>query len=334
MRQPGSAFKPFIYSAALAKGYTLATVINDAPFVMSNGGGENNMWRPVNDTRKFYGPTRLRTALNQSRNLVSIRLLQSIGIPYAIDYASRFGFHKDEMPTTLSLALGSATMTPLQLATGYATFANGGYKINPYFINTVVDYNKNIIYQSKPLQVCHFKINNINGQTVTPPSNCAPQVINADNAYILNAAMRDVIQHGTGRAALALNRKDLAGKTGTTNDKKDAWFSGFNTNLVATAWMGFDNPRPLYEYAAQSALPMWIDFMRIALKHQPTALLPEPSDIVTVKIDKKTGLLASANDTNTAYEVFRKAYVPTQVSAATNPTSTNLAGNSDIEQLY
>jgi len=334
MRQPGSAFKPFIYSAALAKGYTLATVINDAPFVVANAGGENEMWRPVNDTRKFYGPTRLRTALNESRNLVSIRLLQLIGIHYAIDYVSRFGFHRDEMPTTLSLALGSATLTPLQLATAYATFANGGYKINPYFINSVVDYNKKIIYQAKPQHVCRFTINNINGQTVAPPNDCAPRVITAENAYLLNSAMRDVIQHGTGQAALALNRKDLAGKTGTTNDKKDTWFSGFNTNLVATTWMGFDDPRPLYEYAAQSALPMWVDFMRIALKNQPEALQSEPSDIVTVKIDKATGLLASAEDTNTMYEVFRNGTAPTQISSPTSSSTTNLAGNSGIEQLY
>lgn len=327
LRQPGSAFKPFIYSAALEKGFTLATVINDAPVVMSDTGA-NMLWRPENDTQKFYGPTRLRVALRKSRNLVSIRLLQLIGIPYAIDYVTRFGFPLEQMPTTLSLALGTATLTPLQMATAYAVFANGGYKINPYLIDHITNNQGQVIYQANPAIVPKDIINN-NGDYFELKHNQAPmmmpaqndtariqtyaqRVITPQNAYLMTSAMKDVIARGTARASLILHRSDLAGKTGTTNQKMDGWFCGFNSNLVAVTWIGFDQPRSLYEYAAKSVLPTWIDFMKYALKGSSLASMPEPDGIVSARINKKTGLLTNATDSDAIFELFRKQHVPKQ----------------------
>jgi len=329
-RQPGSSFKPFIYSAALEKGYTLASVINDAPIAIPNSGGANSLWRPENDTKKFYGPTRLRVALDHSRNLVSIRLLQQISIPYAIDYITNFGFKHDQLPASLSLALGTAEITPLEMAAGYAVFANGGYQIKPYLITRVVNFNnQQTIYQAKPLIVYDD-----NAPQPDDAINPAPRIITKQNAYLINVAMRDVIQHGTGRAALILHRNDLAGKTGTTNDQKDAWFSGFNSNLAVTTWMGFDQSQSLQEYAAQAVLPMWIDFMRAALKNQSETTMPQPSDIVTVRIDKKTGLLAQADDPDSMFEIFRKQYVPTQSTPRTYSNLNQDNQSADINQLY
>jgi penicillin-binding protein 1A len=338
-RQPGSSFKPFIYSAALARGFTLATLINDAPVVVSNSGGENNLWRPENDTQKFYGPTRLRTALNKSRNLVSIRLLQSIGIPYAIDYASRFGFNPKQLPKSLSLALGTAQVTPLKLATGYAVFANGGYQVKPYFIDHIVNSDEHkTIYTMTPLVVT-ADADNLSTKDITTTENqnikIAPRVITAQNAYLINSALRDVIEHGTGRRALVLKRDDLAGKTGTTNDQMDAWFSGFNSNIVATAWIGFDKPTSLYEYAAKAALPIWIDFIKIALNGKPSATMPQPPGIINARIDKKTGLLAQAGNKGAMYEIFRQRLAPTQKTSYTHFASNNNSNNdADISQLY
>jgi len=318
-RQPGSSFKPFIYSAALDKGFTLASVINDAPIAIPNIGGENSLWRPENDTKKFYGPTRLRVALDHSRNLVSIRLLQQTGIPYVIDYLSRFGFDHTHLPNSLSLALGTAEISPLNMAKAYSIFANGGYQVKPYLINKIVNFNdQKIIYQANPLIA----------------DNTAPQVITKTNAYLINAALRDVIQHGTGKAAKTLQRNDIAGKTGTTNDPKDAWFSGFNSNLVTTTWMGFDQSNSLYEYAAQSALPMWIDFMRIALKNQAETIMPQPNDIITVRIDKQTGLLAQADDADSMFEIFRKEYATTRSTPHTYSHINQDNSTSSIDQLY
>ncbi|KAF0092769.1 MAG: penicillin-binding protein 1A, partial [Hyphomonadaceae bacterium] len=211
-RQPGSSFKPFLYSAAFDKGYTLASTINDAPIIMRDT-GENAWWRPENDTLQFYGPTRLRVALAESRNLVSIRLLRAIGIPYAIQYMQRFGFDPQQLPHSLSLALGSNVMTPMQLTTGYAVFASGGLPITPYFIEKMTEHH-NVLYQATP---------------ATPAAVITPQ-----NAYLVTQGLQSVIQSGTGKAAKILNRTDLAGKTGTTNNKLDAWFAGYNRNLLAT----------------------------------------------------------------------------------------------------
>lgn len=291
-RQPGSSFKPFLYSAAFAKGFTLASTINDAP-IMIRDSGENAWWRPQNDTEEFYGPTRLRVALAESRNLVSIRLLQAMQIPYAIDYVQRFGFDPNKLPHSLSLALGSNVLTPMQLATGYAVFANGGYHVTPYFIEKIEDENGKVLYQEAAQP--HVAI-------VTP-----------QNAYLITQAMHSVIESGTARAAKVLNRSDLAGKTGTTNDQVDAWFSGFNSNVLAAVWVGYDDhENSLHEYGAQAALPIWIQFMKDALANQPMATMAEPADIVTARIDPETGLLASPGEKNAIFEVFDKQDMPTR----------------------
>ncbi len=289
-RQTGSIFKPFIYSAALNKGFTLASIINDAPIVTKDN-GENVLWRPNNDNLAFYGPTPLRQGLIKSRNLISIRLLQSMGIPYALDYLSRFGFDVSRLPNTLSLALGSGVSTPLQVARGYAVFANGGSLVRPYFIKKILGPKQAVIYRAK-----------LNGQ--------GSHAISEQNAYLMTQTMRDVIQHGTGRAAKVLQRSDIAGKTGTTNDQVDAWFSGFNSNVVATVWVGFDEMSSLHEYAARAALPIWIDFMRDVLHDSPLATMAEPSGIISVRIDPETGLLALPTQDDAKFEIFRQQYAP------------------------
>ncbi len=317
-RQPGSSFKPFIYSAALEKGYTLASIINDAPVVMADSGA-NVLWRPENATKKFYGPTRLRDALTKSRNLVSIRLLQDIGIPYTIDYVQRFGFNPKNLPTSLSLALGTAVTTPLELTAAYAIFANGGYRVQPFLIDHIVNEQGETIYQAQP--------------DVAPPAGNATQVISPENAYLITDALKNVIRHGTGRRALVLRRSDLAGKTGTTNQQMDAWFAGFNGNIVATVWMGFNKPQSLYEYGEQAALPIWIDFMGKALEHTPENNMPRPSDIITVRIDPKSGLLAYPGQKDAIFESFRKEYVPTETAENPSPNIGQNSVNNDNSNL-
>ncbi len=337
-RQPGSAFKPFIYAAALAKGYTLASTINDAPVVV-NDPSEETLWRPQNDSRKFYGPTRLRIGLIKSRNLVSIRLLQDIGPTYAINYVARFGFDPNRLPKSLSLALGSGVISPLELATGYSVFANGGYRVNPYIIARITNEDNDTVYQANPKQACEqcASLDDESSNPIAEPVR-APRVISAQVAYLMTQAMRDVIRHGTGRRALSLKRNDLAGKTGTTNEQVDAWFSGFNSNVVTTVWMGFDNPRSLYEYGAQAALPVWITYMSHALKGMPEQSMPEPPDIVSVRIDSKTGLLARQGQQHAIFELFRRKDVPTQLSPAEDMglTDTDTANKQDLwqEPLY
>lgn len=327
-RQPGSGFKPFIYSAALNKGYTLASVVNDAPIVMQDS-GENSLWRPHNDTNKFYGPTRLKVGLAKSRNLVSIRLLQAIGIDYALDYVKRFGFNPSELPHTLSLALGSGTVTPLQMATGYAIFANGGYRVLPYFINRVTSERGKVLYQQTAKIAC------TNCFTGTKPDNVAPQVLTPQNAYLMYDAMQSVITEGTARAALDLKRTDLAGKTGTTNDQVDAWFTGFNSHLLTSVWVGFDDLTPVKEYGARAALPIWIHFMRDALHGVPEMAMSTPPGIVTARIDSKDGLLAPPDDHYAMYEQFRERYAPTtyaQVAAQTTNTNANVTSTAQAPE--
>ncbi len=310
-RQPGSNFKPFIYSAALNKKYTLATLINDAPIVQEDS-GENQLWRPTNDTLKFYGPTSLRMGLIKSRNLVSIRLLQGIGIPYALQYVKRFGFDPNTLPNTLSLALGSGTVTPLQIATGYSVFANGGYRVKPYFIERITGQNDKLLYRADVKSACLTCITHPLVASGPGADRYAERVITPQNAYLMTQAMRDVIRLGTGRAALILKRNDLAGKTGTTNKQADAWFSGFNSRIVTTVWVGFDNLKSLKEYGAQAALPVWIKFMKTALKGTPEFTMQEPPGMVTVRIDPKTGLLATPHQQDAQFEVFRQQNVPEQ----------------------
>jgi penicillin-binding protein 1A len=305
-RQPGSSFKPFIYSAALDQGYTLATVINDAPIVVENP-TDNSLWRPQNDEKRFYGPTRLREGLIHSLNLVSIRLLDQITTPYAVNFAQRFGFGPSQLPPTLSLALGTASVTPLQMATGYTVFANGGFKVVPFAIDSIRNSQNQMLYQAKPLTVCRECSPT---QTQQPNIPRAPRVISAQNAFLITSALHDVIQHGSAIQARSLKRNDLSGKTGTTQKQVDAWFAGYNPDYVALAWVGFDQPQSLHEYGNQAALPMWMDFMQMALKGKPDHPLDQPPGIVSIKIDPLTGKRAAANDPVAQFEYFMTPYVP------------------------
>lgn len=309
LRQPGSSFKPFIYSAALDKGFTLATLVDDAPIEIENP-NDNSIWRPQNDEHRSFGPTRLRDALIHSRNLVSIRLLSLIGAPYAVKFAERFGFSKSQLPAELSLALGTASVTPLEMATGYAVFANGGYKIAPFAIDTIRNTQGNIIYQAKPLVACATcditKMNADNTQ--------APRVISAQNAFLITSALHDVIQEGTAMEARSLQRSDVAGKTGTTNNQVDAWFAGYNPDFVTVTWVGFDQQQQsLHEYGKQAALPIWIDFMEQALKGHPEHPLEIPPGIISIKIDPQTGKRSAA--TTAKLEYFMQPYLPDDDSA-------------------
>ncbi len=346
-RQPGSSFKPFVYSAALNKGFTAATMVNDAPVVFQDSELES-AWRPENYSGHVFGPTRLRVALIHSRNLVSIRVLRAIGIEYAINYVSRFGFPKDKLPRNLSLALGSASLTPLELARGYATFANGGFLVDPYFITRVEDSTGKVIYQADPVEACPQcdkadaapqtaptpAVSATAGPATTPdpaappPFKPAPRIIGPRNAYIMTTMMQDVIRYGTGRGALVLGRHDLAGKTGTTNEQVDAWFSGFNPDVVATAWVGFDTPRPLGngETGARAALPMWIDYMRAALHGVPDLPLQQPPGIVTARIDPETGKFTTADNPKAIFEVFRSENVPANAGRTPTTDSQNTNG--------
>lgn len=339
-RQPGSNFKPFIYAAALEHGFTAASIINDAPVVYRDDNLEG-AWRPQNDTRKFYGPTRLRVGLAKSRNLVTIRLLQAMGIHKTVKVLERFGFQKRNLPRSLSLALGTGIVTPIEIATGYASFANGGYKITPYLIQRVVNSQDKTIFEAHPLTACpechslaeadqeinpfggeNNEIDKLIAEDQPARAASAPRVLDAQTAYILSSILQDVILTGTARAAKELNRHDLAGKTGTTNNQMDAWFSGFNQSLLTTVWVGFDEPRSLQEYGSQAALPIWMKFMGSALQGVPENKPTLPRGIITVKIDPYTGLLARPGQSNAIFEIFRQGSVPSQTTHfASNPQS-------------
>ncbi|MBT8439045.1 MAG: transglycosylase domain-containing protein, partial [Gammaproteobacteria bacterium] len=347
-RQPGSGFKAFIYSAALENGFTAASTINDAPVVFQDAGLEG-AWRPENYSGKFFGLTRLRYALTKSRNLVSIRLLRSIGIKKALDHIENFGFSREELPPNLSLALGSANITPLQMARGYAVLANGGFLVDPYLISRIERNGSEIIYQATPPTVCekclqetpkdHTNLATTNttdeleAETEKLPV-AAPRVISAENRYIMYSMMQDVITRGTGTRAKVLKRKDLAGKTGTTNDQRDAWFNGYNQSIVATAWVGFDNNSKLGngEFGGRAALPGWIHYMKKALTYYPQDKVPAmPDGMLSIRIDPRTGKLASINQRDAIFEVFRAEHAPTHVALPANDSSTPQANIEDTE---
>jgi len=271
-RQPGSSFKPFIYSAALEKGFTPASVINDAPLVVDliDTGGEP--WEPKNFDGEFDGPMRMRQGLTKSKNLVSIRILQSIGLDYAQDYVTKFGFEKDKVGPYLTMALGAVSVTPMQMLGGYSVFANGGYRVTPYLIQRIEDGQGNIISQATPVEV----------------GKGAEQVLDVRNAFTMVNMMQDVVKHGTAMRAMSLGRQDLAGKTGTTSDAMDAWFCGFHPALVAVTWIGYDNPRSLgeKETGGGAALPIWIDYMGAILKDVPGIEYSIPEHIVTARINE------------------------------------------------
>jgi penicillin-binding protein 1A len=323
-RQPGSGFKPFIYSAALEAGFNPATLINDAPVVFEDDALEA-VWRPENYSGKFFGPTRLRYALTHSRNLVSIRLLRKIGVNFAINYASRFGFDKNDLPHDLSLALGSGSVTPLAMAGGYSVLANGGYYVPPYIIDSIHDDQGEALYQANPVQICDKEMEQLAEQAAqstgeAQPADtgsagedsqqtiprCAKRAITEQNHYLMHSMLRDVIQQGTARKARVLGRRDIAGKTGTTNDQKDAWFNGFNHYLVTNAWIGFDDVEPLGrgEVGGRAALPAWIDYMRVALNGIKEVLPEMPPDMVTMRIDVDTGQPVGVGDSNAIFEIF------------------------------
>ena len=326
-RQPGSSFKPFLYTAALAKGYTPGTLVNDAPVVYHDQGIEG-AWRPSNYSGRFYGPTRLREALTYSRNVVSIRMLDDIGSDYARHYVERFGFDPEVLPDNLTLALGSGEVAPLQMATAFAIFANGGYQIEPYLIERIESRTGELVYAANPRRVCSDACQKQTlssllspGQEMSAlmPENAAPRVLDKRIHYQIVSMLRDVVRFGTARAALALEREDLAGKTGTTNDQRDAWFSGFNSQLVATTWVGRDDYGKLgrREVGGTAALPMWIDFMKVALAGLSEEPFPIPSGIVQVRIDPKNGLLSPPDGTHSIVETFREEHVPDRLSEET-----------------
>ncbi len=318
LRQPGSSFKPFIYTAALAKGYTLATLINDAPIVVYDPSQPNSEYRPHNTHHTFDGPTRLKEALIQSKNLVSLRILDDIGIDYAIDFVQRFGFTKSALPKGLSLALGSLTVSPMDLTTAYAVFANGGFKVQPYLIDTITNNAGKILLKAKPALACDQCVKQVGQAT-------APRVLSEDLSFLMQTALKGVIQEGTARAARTLNREDIAGKTGTTNDQVDAWFAGFHADLVTTVWVGFDNPHSLHEYANNVALPVWMDYMKTALSSLANKPFQPPNSIAAFPIDRKTGLLSSADSSGSMMEFFQKEKPP-EASDITHDYSSNGVG--------
>jgi penicillin-binding protein 1A len=300
-RQPGSAFKPFVYSAALERGFTPASLINDAPIVLPGGAGTEE-WRPQNITKRFYGPTPLREALVRSRNLVSIRLLRATGIGPAMRHIGAFGFGAEALPANLTLALGTGQVTPIEMARGYAVFANGGFLVTPYLVERVTDGKGTTVFAAEPPVAC----------ADCPDEPPAPQAISPANAFVMTDVMTDVIQRGTATAAKSLGRSDLAGKTGTTNDRRDAWFVGFNADIAAAAWIGFDQERPLgdNEEGGRTALPMWIYFMEEALRDRPEHRLPEPPGVVRMWVDRGTGRPTSAGAGGAVFEAFLEAHVP------------------------
>lgn len=340
-RQPGSNFKPFLYATALDNGFTAASMILDAPIV-------EDEWRPENDSGKFYGPTRLREALYRSRNLVSIRILRQLGLNKGIEGISRFGFHPDNLPRDLSLALGTHAVKPIDIARGYATFANGGYLIEPYLIEKIVDRRGNVLYQSKPAIACdaackeeqerlrefnesisqsvdspfadlknvadelgepeeEVELSDVVNASQYQPVKYAPQVLSSQTTFIMDSILKDVVQRGTATKAKVLERSDIGGKTGTTNGPKDAWFSGYSPHVVTTAWVGFDDNKDLgrNEYGGSAALPIWIDFMREALKGQPQRFLPQPDGIVQLRIDPRSSKRAAPGASGSVFEYFR-----------------------------
>jgi len=310
LRQPGSSFKPFIYSAALEKGFTPSTIINDAPLTFSTAQTGSEPWEPKNYDGKFEGPMRLRTALVKSKNLVSIRILQSIGPQYAQDYIKRFGFDPKLHPPYLTMALGAGNVTPMQMAQAYAVFANGGYRVPPYFIERIEDNRGNVLAQAKPQRA----------------GEGAERVIDPRNAFIMHSIMRDVVRMGTAARAMKLGRGDLAGKTGTTNDFIDAWFCGFNPNLVAIAWIGFDQPQTLgrNETGGTAALPIWMGYMASALKGVAEQPLTPPPGVLALKVGAESGARVGEGESGVV-DFFYQEFPPSEGA----PAPSTFSGSTD-----
>jgi len=310
-RQSGSIFKPFIYLAALDSGeMNPASVVNDAPVVMQDGSDE--LWRPANSSGDFLGPTRLRDALARSRNLVTIRVLQSLGLERTIEFLQGFGFAGDQLPRGLSLALGSASLTPLEMTNAYAVLANGGFQVSPWFIERVTrGDDATVVEEASPRVACRDcrdgqETVERDGETYE----VAPRVADPAAVYILRDMLRDVVERGTARKALELDRSDIVGKTGTTNDQRDAWFAGFNSELVTTAWVGKDDNSSTAEYGAQAALPIWMEFMGRALEDQPERWPERPERVVTERVDPDTGRLLREGQGGGIEELFMADHLP------------------------
>jgi penicillin-binding protein 1A len=353
-RQAGSGFKPFLYAAGLSYGFTPASVILDAPVVYNDGALESS-WRPENYGGDLKGPMRLREALVESRNLVSIRLLQSVGIPFAREYIARFGLPAERLPNDLTMALGTAVFTPLELARGYATIANGGFVVDPWFIDEVRDGSGAMLFKAKPKQACAECVQqrldaaagdvpstDVDGAPAEPAvvpaepipaDQLAARAIEPEVAWLIADMMHDVTVRGTAARLNGLGRSDLAGKTGTTNDETDAWFAGFQKTLVGVAWVGFDQPTPLGrgEVGGRAALPIWMDFMRDALKGVPQATQPRPAGLVNVRINPVNGRLAAAGDPSAIFETVQQSRIP---EPDQEPTSFDDPGKADLEDLY
>ncbi len=342
-RQPGSGFKPFVYSAALDSGVTPATIFMDAPLVFEDENLETT-YRPKNDGSRFNGPTRLREALYRSINLVSIRVLMAVGAGPVLDYVKRFGFDTTDFPRNTQLAIGGGTMgvTPIQMVRAYATFANGGYLVDPNILKEVRNLAGETIYKARYPEVCAEC-----PQPATPPAEDqptqdvaanssgpipAPRVLDEGNAFIMNSMLQDVIRRGTAIRAKSLNRNDLAGKTGTTNEA-DTWFNGYQKNLVASVWVGFSDHRPVgdNEYGSNSPLPIWMDFMKVALEGVPEETRQQPSDVVTLKIDPRTGEPASPDQQNALFEYFLADHTPT--ARASSQTTTDIDSKQPVRPI-
>jgi penicillin-binding protein 1A len=316
-RQPGSSFKPFIYSAALEKGFTPATIVNDAPFFVPADKTGSEAWEPKNYDGKFDGPMRVRAALAKSKNLVTIRVMQAIGPRYAQDYIARFGFDPKLHPPYLPTALGAGSATPLQMVTAYSVLANGGYRVAPYLIAKVVDARGEVISEAKPI---------VAGEN-------AERAIDPRNAWIMTSLLKDVVNYGTATRALSLGRKDLAGKTGTTNENVDAWFCGYNAAMVGVAWIGYDQPKTLgtNETGGVAALPIWISYMAKVLKGTPEALLPMPEGIVAVKVNAETGL---RDDSSSLTDFFFTEFPPRGREEGLVPASQPQPARDIRDQLF
>ena len=327
-RQPGSAFKPFVYSAALENGFTAATIVNDSPPDVGYQPELERVWKPENYGGKYYGPVRLRFALQHSLNAVSIRMMQKMGLAETARHVRRFGFDDVAVPNNLSLALGAGGVAPLDLVRGYATFANGGFRVQNYFIDRITDAEGATLFEARPAFVCadcEEPEAGAPGAEPAPPElttdvtdlypmlRLAPRVISPQNAYLITDLLQDVVRVGTGaRARRALGRDDLSGKTGTTNEGRDTWFVGFNADVVAAAWVGFEQYRPLggNEQGGVTAIPMWIDYMREALAGLPEHAMEGPPGIVEYRINPENGLIANDTTPNTLFEKFKIDSIP------------------------
>ena len=340
-RQLGSNIKPFIYSAALDNGFSAATMVNVQPIVKEDSLG--NIWKPENYSKKFFGPTRLRQALSKSLNLVSVRITETLGIPLVIDHLERFGFDRKRMASGLSLALGSTNMTPLEIASAYAVFANGGYQVQPYYIARIENRDGRVIRYTNRTLLCpacdeRQKISSQAAPETSYDRRYVRRVISPENAFLMSSLMNEVMTTGTGRKARTLKRDDLSGKTGTTNNFRDAWFTGFNPDLTASVWVGYDQPRDLgrRESGSKAALPIWIDYMRTALRDKPERERVIPENIVVAHINRRTGQVTDRADPEGLDEYFVMGTEPhAQLSiGAPNTRPTTVETENKVEKLF